>query len=80
MGLRAGLDTEARGKILSPLPGIEPQSPGRPAHSQTLYCLSYPGSPRGIYTTTNQRPILSPRWPTTFNIYHYKLRLNQNGP
>jgi hypothetical protein len=29
-----------------PLPpaGIEPRSPGRPARSQTLYCLSYPGS------------------------------------
>jgi hypothetical protein len=25
VGLRAGLDTEARGKILSPLPGIERQ-------------------------------------------------------
>jgi hypothetical protein len=30
VGLRAGLDTEVRGKILSPLPGIEPRSPGRP--------------------------------------------------
>jgi hypothetical protein len=39
---RAGLDTEARGKILSPLPGIELLSPGRPARSQTLYWLSYP--------------------------------------
>jgi hypothetical protein len=39
---RAGLDTKARGKILSPLPGIEPRSPGRPARSQTLYRLSYP--------------------------------------
>jgi hypothetical protein len=39
---RAGLDTEARGKIHSPLLGIEPRSPGRPARSQTLYCLSYP--------------------------------------
>jgi hypothetical protein len=36
-------DTEARGKILLPLPGIEPQSPGRPVRSQTLYWLSYPG-------------------------------------
>jgi hypothetical protein len=34
---RAGLDTEARGKILSPLMGIEPQSPGHPFCSQTLY-------------------------------------------
>jgi hypothetical protein len=37
VGLRAGLDTEAREKILSPLPGIERRSPGRPARSQTLY-------------------------------------------
>jgi hypothetical protein len=42
VGPRAGLDTEARGKILSPIPEIEPRSPGRPARSQTLYCLSYP--------------------------------------
>jgi hypothetical protein len=41
---RAGLDTEARGKILSPLPGIEHRSPGRPARNQTLYYLSYPDS------------------------------------
>jgi hypothetical protein len=27
-----------------PLPGIEPGSPGRKVCSQTLYCLSYPGS------------------------------------
>jgi hypothetical protein len=37
VGPRAGLDTEARGKILSPLPGIEPPSPGRSARSQTVY-------------------------------------------
>jgi hypothetical protein len=42
VGSRAGLDTEARGKILLPLPGIEPRSPGRPARSQKLYWLSYP--------------------------------------
>jgi hypothetical protein len=30
-------DTDARGEILSPLPGIEPRSPGCPARSQTLY-------------------------------------------
>jgi hypothetical protein len=29
-------------KIPSPLPGIEPGSPGRAVRSQTLYCLSYP--------------------------------------
>jgi hypothetical protein len=28
------MDTEARGKILWPLPGIEPRSPGRPGRSQ----------------------------------------------
>jgi hypothetical protein len=27
-----------------PPPGIEPRSPGRPVRSETLYCLSYPGS------------------------------------
>jgi hypothetical protein len=31
VGPRAGLDTEITGKIISPLPGIEPPSPGRPA-------------------------------------------------
>jgi hypothetical protein len=36
--------TQFRGKILLPLPWIEPRSPGRPVRSQTLYCLSYPGS------------------------------------
>jgi hypothetical protein len=41
---RVGLDTEARGKILLPLSGIEPLSPSRPVSSQTLYSLSYPGS------------------------------------
>jgi hypothetical protein len=29
--------TQATGNIPSPLPVIEPQSPGRPARSQTLY-------------------------------------------
>jgi hypothetical protein len=37
VGSRAGLDTEARGNIISPLPGIEPLSPGRPVRSQTPY-------------------------------------------
>jgi hypothetical protein len=37
VGTTAGLNTEARGKILSPLPGIEPRLPSRPACSQTLY-------------------------------------------
>jgi hypothetical protein len=37
VGLRAGLDTKARGKIPPPLPGIDPRPPGRLARSQTLY-------------------------------------------
>jgi hypothetical protein len=43
VGLRVGLVTEVRGKIILPLPGIEPRSPSRPVRSQTLYRLSYPG-------------------------------------
>jgi hypothetical protein len=34
---RADLDTESRGKIVLPMPGIEPQSPGHPVSIQTLY-------------------------------------------
>jgi hypothetical protein len=42
VGPRAGLDTEARGKILSPLPGIETRSSGRPPQSSQTPCwLSY---------------------------------------
>jgi hypothetical protein len=37
--IRAGLDTEVRGKILFLCRG---SNPGRPLCSQTLYCLSYP--------------------------------------
>jgi hypothetical protein len=33
VGPRAGLDTEVRGKILLPLPGIESRSPGRLARA-----------------------------------------------
>jgi hypothetical protein len=36
VGPRAGLDTEVIGEILCP----RRESPGRPARSQTLYCLS----------------------------------------
>jgi hypothetical protein len=42
VGPRAGVDTDVTGKVLSPLPGIEPRSPGRPVRSQTLLWLSYP--------------------------------------
>jgi hypothetical protein len=47
VGPRAGLDAQARGKIISPLPGIEPRSPGRPARSLT----ELPGSPTLITST-----------------------------
>jgi hypothetical protein len=41
MGLRAGMDTEAGGKILYLR---QASNPGRPVCSQTLYWLSYPSS------------------------------------
>jgi hypothetical protein len=41
VGLRAGLGTEARGKILCPCQG---SNSGRPVCSQTLYLLSYASS------------------------------------
>jgi hypothetical protein len=63
VGPRAGLDNEARGKILSPLPGIEPRSPGRPARSQTLYCLSYPA-----HTVMLQFHISSLEEPLTYRL------------
>jgi hypothetical protein len=37
VGPRAGLDIQARGKILSTLTGIESRLPGCLARSQTLY-------------------------------------------
>jgi hypothetical protein len=37
VGPRRDLDKVGRGKILSPLPGLEPRSSSRPARSQTLY-------------------------------------------
>jgi hypothetical protein len=40
VGPRASLDTQARGKILLPLLGIEPWSSGCPARSQTLHWLA----------------------------------------
>jgi hypothetical protein len=41
---------EARGKILSPLSGIEARSPCCPTHSPTLYWLSYPAHTFHILT------------------------------
>jgi hypothetical protein len=58
VGLRARLDTEARGKILSPLPQIKPWSPCRPAHSQTLYWLSYPAHKEELQIVINKAVLL----------------------
>jgi hypothetical protein len=41
VGPRAGLDKKVTGKILSPLPGIEPPSTGRPAPQYWATRLSY---------------------------------------
>jgi len=41
VGPRANLGAVAKRKILSPCRELDP---GRPAHSQALYRLSYPGS------------------------------------
>jgi hypothetical protein len=61
VGPRAGLDTVVRGKIFSPLPGIEPRSPGRQARSQTLHSLSDPAHPigncRSKITEQNEVPV-----------------------
>jgi hypothetical protein len=69
VGLKAGLDTEVRGKIFSPLPGIEPRSSGSPTRNQTLYWLSYPAhwkcAPLGnVYkcSVTNQTIIAAKYW------------------
>jgi hypothetical protein len=53
VGPRAGLDTEARGKILSPLPGIEPRLPGRPTRSHRLL-TELPGSHHCHILSENQ--------------------------
>jgi hypothetical protein len=55
VGSRAGLDTEARGRILSPLSGIEPRLPGRSVRTHTLYWLSYPGSHCCVHTVINSK-------------------------
>jgi hypothetical protein len=39
VGPRAGLDTQARGKIFSPLSGIECRTPGRPVRRHSVCVL-----------------------------------------
>jgi hypothetical protein len=51
MGLKAGLDTVARGKILFPVPGIEPRSPGRSLRS-TCESIFATGNAPDSYATT----------------------------
>jgi hypothetical protein len=67
VGPRAGLNTEVRGKILSPLSGIERQSPGCPVRSETLYWLSYPCS-RSQKTCIN---IFTSRVYAYVTLFHY---------
>jgi hypothetical protein len=55
VGPSAGLDAGARRKILCPCQGSKPD---RPARSQTLYCLSYRGSPL-LYSINDKRNIHS---------------------
>jgi hypothetical protein len=47
VGPRTGLDDVERRKILPP-PGLELRPLGRPARSQSLYRLSYPGSSNNL--------------------------------
>jgi hypothetical protein len=56
VGPRASLDSEATGKIHSPLLGIVPRLPSHPARSETLYWLSYPA--RNKSTTDQIFPML----------------------
>jgi hypothetical protein len=58
VGPITGLDTLARGKILSPVPWIEPRSPGRPARSQTLRYMSIKKVKQSLYTPWRRLVIL----------------------
>jgi hypothetical protein len=45
---RVGLEDIEKRKFLT-VPGLELRPLGRPAHSQSLYRLCYPGSPYAVY-------------------------------
>jgi hypothetical protein len=60
---RAGLDTEATGKIILPLPRMEPRSAGHPLRSQTLYCPSSPAPHMHIQIVF-----------ATISVYSYRLQ------
>jgi hypothetical protein len=80
VGPRAGLDAGARRKILCPCRG---SNPGRPARSQTLYCLSYRGSNKLIVAQLIKKfhAIYGTRkFITGFTKAHHVLILNQVNP
>jgi hypothetical protein len=81
VGPRAGLDTKTTVKTLSPLPGIEPRSHGRPTRSQTLHWLSYPAHPsRGLYILIIIQFSVSSLWVTFESIRaHYVQVIETNA-
>ena len=68
MGARAGLD----GKSRSPLTGI--QSPDRPARSESLYRLNYPGTQKSYVKLKvkcfRYRPVVAHRWVERYSSTH----------
>jgi hypothetical protein len=81
VGPSAGLDTGVTGKLNPlPLPGIEPRSPGRPARSQTLYCLSYPAPLLSIMKNNyaEQRVfvnMLTEQWRIKTSMFNFMIKL-----
>jgi hypothetical protein len=61
---RAGLDDVEKRKFLS-LPGLEPRPLFRPARSQSLYRLSYPGSCLGCYSPVKWKQKIRRNWSWT---------------
>jgi hypothetical protein len=71
VGLRTGLDTEARGKVRCL---CRRSNPGRPVCSQTLYFQTYPSSSHCCYNIFNY---LCPLWCPKCIIGHLILNHNQ---
>jgi hypothetical protein len=57
---RVGLDDAQKRKFLT-LPGLELQLLGRPARSQSLYRLRYPGSQNQLLTKLNSVALVRKR-------------------
>jgi hypothetical protein len=55
VGPKAGLDSEVTVKILLPLPGIEPGSPGRPVRSQDTRLTELPVSKLWYQLSSNTK-------------------------